>query len=232
MDTKYDAKLTQSAAEGIAARIKKQFSVAVDLKRNVDGSMAIIVNGGSLANDAESGNANVATPKNLGAVIDDDFRQYRADGNFFSQPQSGKFTIGIKASVTEMDDSYADGGYSSMVGLPADMSITSQDPTVIPAVLPTSSVKNITVYANSISAVSYSDDDPIVAFDVVFSVGTVCPESGTTKTYQVVKRIGVDREKMACDAQTSTPVSIVEAKKPLKEGRGISTARFKALAGL
>ena len=91
--------------------------------------------------------------------------------------------------------------------------------------------RRITVYANNISPVSYNDDDPVVAFDVVFSVGIAC-DDGSTKTYQVVKRIGVDRKKIAADAESTTPVSIVEAKKPLKENHNYSTARFKTLAGL
>jgi len=130
--------------------------------------------------------------------------------------------------VNEMDDSYADGGYAAMVNLPATpLSTTDSTITVSPAVSP---VKNVTVYANSINPVSYGDDDPIVAFDCVFSVGIVCPDTGSTKTYQVVKRIGVDRMKMAADAESTTPVSIVEAKKP---GQFLtSTARLKALSGL
>jgi len=136
--------------------------------------------------------------------------------------------------ITEMDDSYANGGYAAMdtssqvVSLPA---VPMTDTGIsISAPVSTSPVKNVTVYANSINPVSYGNDDPIVAFDVVFSVGIVCPDSGATKTYQVVKRIGVDRMKMATDAESTTPVSIVEAKKPMIEG--MSTARFKHLAGL
>lgn len=134
--------------------------------------------------------------------------------------------------INEMDDSYADGGYASMtpqvVSLP--MSVGSTDPALTFS-NPDSDVQNITVYANSINPVSYSGDDPVAAFDVVFSVGVVCPVSGSTKTYQVVKRIGVDRQKMASDAQTSTPVSIVEAKQPAAKGQ-LTTSRLMALAGL
>lgn len=91
---------------------------------------------------------------------------------------------------------------------------------------------SVTIYANTISPVSYSSDSAIVAFDVVFSVGCVCPD-GKTSTYQVVKRIGVDKMKMANDAKMTTPVSIVEAKQPEKViMAGVTTARFKALAGL
>lgn len=89
--------------------------------------------------------------------------------------------------------------------------------------------EDVTVYANSINPVSSmgSTGSPVVAFDVVFSVGINCGE-GQCKTYQVVKRIGIDKCKMAADAESSTPVSIVESKKP-----GVDTAkRFRILAGL
>jgi len=133
--------------------------------------------------------------------------------------------------TNEMDDSYADGGYATMVSLPATP-ISTPDSTVT-TVTSSAPVKNVTVYAQSINAVSYGDDDPIVAFDCVFSVGIVCPDTGSTKTYQVVKRIGVDRQKMAADAESTTPVSIVEARKPEEKGKFLTnTARLRALAGL
>ena len=75
--------------------------------------------------------------------------------------------------------------------------------------------KSITVYANSINPVSYSGDvDGIVAFDIVFSVGVNCGES--SKTYQVVKRIGIDKRKLAGDVEKETPMSIVETKREEK----------------
>ncbi len=113
----------------------------------------------------------------------------------------------------------------------ADVSITIgsiQEPDPEPA--------TISVYATSITPAMYSNDSPVVAFDVVFAVGITCPTSGNIETYQVVKRIGVDRQKLAVAAKASTPVSIVEAKQPKREladiGVGASTARLKALAGL
>lgn len=87
--------------------------------------------------------------------------------------------------------------------------------------------KRISVYANGIREVSFDLDDPVAAFDVTFRVCVV--QGDTTKTYQVVKRIGVDKLKIANDAETTTPISIVEAKKPTN---GIPTSRFKKLAGL
>lgn len=134
--------------------------------------------------------------------------------------------------TNEMDDGYANGEIASMqVELPP-MPISSGDSSIaIGAPVSVAPVKNITVYANSITPTSYGDNDPVVSFDVVFSVG-IFDETGATKTYQVVKRIGVDRQKIATDAEATTPVSIVEAKAPLKEDKSMSTARLRVLAGL
>lgn len=92
---------------------------------------------------------------------------------------------------------------------------------------------SISVYAASINPCTYGQgESAIAAFDVVFTVGCIDPD-GRSTTYQVVKRIGVDKMKLMNDAMATTPVSIVEAKAPEKTMMsGVSTSRFKALAGL
>ena len=103
-----------------------------------------------------------------------------------------------------------------------------------PAAAPGMDPKSVYIYANSINPVSSMDDSNIVAFDIVFSVSCSCPDTGTASTYQVVKRIGIDKMKMADAAKSTTPISIVEAKQPEppKPSLRMSTDRFKALAGL
>lgn len=97
--------------------------------------------------------------------------------------------------------------------------------------------KTVSVFANNISPISYSNEsDDVVAFDIVFSVGITCAD-GACKTYQVVKRIGIDRARIAAEAECNTPMSIVEAVKaptvkPLKEARSETAARARRLAGL
>jgi hypothetical protein len=89
----------------------------------------------------------------------------------------------------------------------------------------------ITVYSNSITPVSYGGSDEVACFDVVFSVGINC--EGVSKTYQVVKRIGIDKCRIASEAACSTPVSIVESKsEALKEEAAATRKRFRRLAGL
>ena len=48
------------------------------------------------------------TPKNLSKEIDDEFYQFRREGNVFTQPQAGSFTIGIKGKINESHFSFKD----------------------------------------------------------------------------------------------------------------------------
>jgi hypothetical protein len=139
----------------------------------------------------------------------------------------------------EMEIGYTGGDFTDdqVVSLPMAMPAdVSADPSVvIGAPQSEAELSQISVFAQSINAVSYQQDSPIAAFDVVFSVSIINSE-GCAKTYQVVKRIGVDRMKIAQDAESSTPVSIVEAKQPeqpiIAEAHLVSKARALAIAGI
>jgi hypothetical protein len=48
------------------------------------------------------------TAKNLSKEIDDEFYQFRREGNVFTQPQAGSFTIGIKDKINESYFSFKD----------------------------------------------------------------------------------------------------------------------------
>lgn len=103
----------------------------------------------------------------------------------------------------------------------------------------------VSVYANGITPVSGNycapqtsgaesekPADGVAVFDIVFSVGIDCG-NGVTKTYQVVKRIGIDKCKIACEAECTTPVSIVESKNEKALAEAAETKkRFRILAGL
>jgi hypothetical protein len=133
---------------------------------------------------------------------------------------------GTYGSPTEQD--MPSGGVEITTDDSPDGSIALSNP-----VSNTMDPSSVYVTANSINAVSYVNDSTIVAFDVVFSVSCVEPDSGATKTYQVVKRIGVDKMKMVNDAKVTTPVSVVEAKAPAVQQESVMTAaRIKALAGI
>ena len=79
------------------------------------------------------------------------------------------------SKLNEMSDDYANGGYRSMtVELPSQ---TAEGPTAMPdgydtsvvmgapTASPSMSPSNVTVYANSITPVSYGGDSTVVAFD-------------------------------------------------------------------
>lgn len=89
----------------------------------------------------------------------------------------------------------------------------------------------ISVYAESISySGSYDPECEVCTFDVIFNVGI--REGDTSKTYRVVKRIGIDKVKLACDAECSTPVSVVEHNDTAKKEAAATAKRFRILAGL
>lgn len=90
----------------------------------------------------------------------------------------------------------------------------------------------ISVYAESIlQSGAYDPECNVCSFDVVFNVGI--REGDISKTYRVVKRIGIDKVKLACDAECSTPISVVEHNEEAKKAEAAATAkRFRILAGL
>jgi hypothetical protein len=121
------------------------------------------------------------------------------------------------------------GGNSVVVGDPVDYPPPA---TEVPK-------RTISVYANSINAVSYDVSGEVACFDIVFSVGIMDSDGSACKTYQVVKRIGIDKEKIAGEVKDSSPVTVVEASKPepkkvINEGRSKPSEleRFRRIAGL
>lgn len=122
-----------------------------------------------------------------------------------------EFAINLPVSSPAPDYAVADGyaGASSVVMAPAG-DTTSSIAIGAPMAEPVDP-KTITVYANSINPISYNGEaDGVAAFDIVFSVGVSCGD-GSCKTYQVVKRIGIDKTKIAAEVESESPMSIVEA---------------------
>jgi hypothetical protein len=121
----------------------------------------------------------------------------------------------------------APAGYSDLDVAPqADSAITIGSPST------SRHPSCISVYAESISmAGAYDPDSESCMFDVVFNVGI--REGETSKTYRVVKRISLDKVKLACDAECSAPISVVEHAEEAKKAQAAQTAkRFRILAGL
>lgn len=102
---------------------------------------------------------------------------------------------------------------------------------VPPEAAPMPSCADVSVYAQTISPTSYTADDPLATFDVVFSVGIYDKDTQSTRTYQVVKRIGVDKLKLAAEAEKTSVLSVVESK-ATEKAPSATARRFKTLAGL
>jgi hypothetical protein len=90
----------------------------------------------------------------------------------------------------------------------------------------------VTIYVESIRPTEYGSTDKIACFDLVLSVGIFC-DDGKTKTYSLVKRIAMDKERIAKQAECGAPISIVEKQ---AEAKGIlatpTLSRLRRLAGL
>lgn len=118
----------------------------------------------------------------------------------------------------------------SATGPEGDMSFAIGTPAPAPI-----DPKTITVWAGQITPVSYSADETgIAAFDIVFSVGVNCGD--TSKTYQVVKRIGIDKTRIAAEVENTQPMSIVESHAEVKPDPTkyvlSEVERMRRLAGL
>lgn len=89
---------------------------------------------------------------------------------------------------------------------------------------------DISVFPVSMTMVNSAAENGIATFDLTFSVGIY--DGTVSKTYQVVKTIGIDKMKIAKDAESkSLPVTIVETQL-IKEETAKHVSRFRTLAGL
>lgn len=103
----------------------------------------------------------------------------------------------------------------------------------IPGITP----ERVSVYFDSCTQSSYNDTDPVISFDLVFCVSVFNNTEANEicqKTYKVVKRIGIDRCKIAVDAQSSVPITVVESVKEAAPSSVTSNIKqeFRRLAGL
>ena len=158
-----------------------------------------------------------------------------------SSNQVNEFSLNLPVSAVEPSVEFAvQPEYADQAAVV--MAPVSQEPQPEPSMTIGSPVSapvdpaSVTVYANSINPISYNGDSTgIAAFDVVFSVGIACAD-GSCKTYQVVKRIGIDKCKIASEVENSAPMSIVEAKientETAKPKLSESASRARRLAGL
>lgn len=82
--------------------------------------------------------------------------------------------------------------------------------TTVPADVDTSSCDHIGVYVDSTQIVDYDPKSPTVTVDMVLTVCITDPSTGCGKNYKMVKRLAMDKCKLACDAEAMVNVQFVE----------------------
>ena len=92
---------------------------------------------------------------------------------------------------------------------PAPVSYDCTADVSVPAEVKTDEHKHISVYADSCSVVNV--EGPCAMIDVVLSVNITNPTTYACSTYKIVKRLSLDKIKLALQAEHMTPVQVVEA---------------------
>lgn len=102
---------------------------------------------------------------------------------------------------------------ASAVGAPCDVTAST---TLPPEVNPTA-CDHINVYVDSAQITSYDASNPAVMVDLVLSVGITNPDSGACSTYKIVKRLSLDKCKLACEAEGMTPQVVEDLEEDFSE---------------
>ena len=81
----------------------------------------------------------------------------------------------------------------------------------VPAEVAPQSFSHISVCVDSIPSVSSDSTKQMVTIDLVLNVSIMNSESGAMTSYKVVKRLSMDKIKLALSAEAETPYQVVEA---------------------
>lgn len=141
-------------------------------------------------------------------------------------------TVGVAGSI---------GAETAAAPAPAPAPYDCTADVAVAADVKTDEYKHINVYVDSASAVNV--EGPQVMVDVVLSVNITNPTTYACAQYKIVKRLSMDKVKLACQAEFLTPVSVVEQKTEeqvaaeklaeAQEAAAVAAAtRAKQLAGL
>lgn len=83
-------------------------------------------------------------------------------------------------------------------------------PAPLPPEVEASKCDHIYVYVEGCPQVNQIPDTSMISLDLVLNVSVTNPSTGTCSTYKVVKRLSMDKCKLAVDAETLTPFQVVE----------------------
>ena len=139
--------------------------------------------------------------------------------------QLNEFAVNLPITTAEpiavSTTSYPTVDITSNVNIPADVDSTQHS--------------HISVYVDSAQVCNYSPEDRNVCVDLVLSVTCVTGEKSST--YKVVKRLSMDKIKLACDAECQAPATVVESEDDPEEIAKLMEAfyaaeRVRQIAGL
>lgn len=82
--------------------------------------------------------------------------------------------------------------------------------TTVPADVDPMACDHISVYVDSTQLADYDPKSPTVLVDLVLNVCITDPNGGCGKNYKMVKRLAMDKCKLACDAEAMVNVQFVE----------------------
>jgi hypothetical protein len=92
------------------------------------------------------------------------------------------------------------------------------------------SCDHINVSVDSASQTTWNTKDQMTNVDIVLTVSITDPETGNVNSYKVVKRISMDKLKLAVQVENETPYQIVEAKTPEQEAEILAEAQAQQRA--
>lgn len=103
--------------------------------------------------------------------------------------------------------------------------------------------EHIYAYLDSATTTNRDQTNSKLTIDLVLTIAVTNPSTGSTSSYKIVKRVAMDKCKLAIQAEDETPYQVIEATTPeqkakrLAESRAAKRAvqaahRAKELAGL
>lgn len=102
----------------------------------------------------------------------------------------------------------------------------------VPAEVVVGSHEHINVWCDGMTP-AVDQTGPHAIFDAVLNVSCTDPETGRLSTWKIVKRLAFDKCKLACQAEDTTPVLVVEkADREAAEQAAATAKRFRQMAGL
>ena len=80
----------------------------------------------------------------------------------------------------------------------------------VPADVNPTACSHISIYVDSTSMANYDQNDPNAMVDLVMTVNITDPNSNQSKLYKLIKRLSFNKIKLACEAESGTPVQVIE----------------------